>query len=557
MSASRVRPAEVVAEGWTWQHAGRDAPAVGDLTLRIEPGERVLVLGPSGAGKSTFLHALAGVLGDDDEAHEGGRLAVDGGQPRERRGRVGLMQQDPETQVILGRLGDDVAFGAENLAVPREEIWERVRAALDDVGLGHLPLDHPTASLSGGQKQRLALAGILAMRPGLILLDEPTANLDPAGVLEVRDAVVRTAAASGATLVVVEHRVAVWRDCVDRIVVLAPGSAGHAGGVLLDGAPDDVLAGARELLARAGVWVPGVVPAVRPRRNAPNLAGSPLNDAGSPLNDAGSRPYDAGSPPAGHLLLSAHRVGVSRERATRRRAPVPVLTGVDAEVRAGEALAVTGPNGAGKSTFALTLAGLLAPVEGRVEAAAALAGADPSAGLRAVGPVPHAWRAEDLVPRIGTVFQEPEHQFVTSTVRDELRFAPRQLGRGLGRVDELAERLRLVHLMDANPYTLSGGEKRRLSVATVLAASPRVLILDEPTFGQDATTWAELASFLTELLDEGTAVVSVTHDVEFTRALGGRRLALGSPAAPAIVDVGPVRSTSTDPQPTIPRGEAT
>ncbi|GAB4099601.1 ATP-binding cassette domain-containing protein [Sinomonas halotolerans] len=549
-----MRPAGVLAEGWAWQHPGRPAPAVADLSLTVEPGERVLLLGPSGAGKSTLLHALAGVLGDDDEAWESGRLTVDGGSPRDRRGRVGLMQQDPETQVILGRVGDDVAFGAENLAVPPGEIWGRVRAALADVGLGHLPLDHPTTALSGGQKQRLALAGILAMRPGLILLDEPTANLDPEGVLEVRDAVVRTAAETGATLIVVEHRVAVWKDCVDRIVVLAPGASGHAGGVLFDGAPEAVLSEAREALVGAGVWVPGWTPAVR--RPHP-VAGSPLSDAGSPLKHAGSPLRDPGSPlrdagsPAG-LLLSAHDVGASRTRGTRRRPAPPAVEGVHAQVSAGEALAITGPNGAGKSTFALTLAGLLPPLAGRVEASTAFAAADSARGLRAVVREPHRWRAEDLVTRIGTVFQEPEHQFVTSTVLDELRFAPRQLGRGLGRVDELAERLRLTHLAEANPYTLSGGEKRRLSVATVLAASPRVLILDEPTFGQDALTWAELAGFLVELLEAGTAVVSVTHDDEFARTLGGARLALGS----GNVGLSGVAGAGTRLNSTIPGGRA-
>ena len=174
------------------------------------------------------------------------------------------MQQDPETQVVLSRLGDDVAFGAENLAVPAAEIWPRVREALDDVGLGRLPLDHPTSALSGGQKQRLALAGILAMRPGLLLLDEPTANLDPAGVLEVRDAVGRCLDKTGATLVVVEHRVGVWKDLVDRIVVLQPGSATDSA-VLIDGPPDRVLAEARDMLIGAGVWVPGYVPATRMR----------------------------------------------------------------------------------------------------------------------------------------------------------------------------------------------------------------------------------------------------------------------------------------------------
>ncbi|WP_311213914.1 MULTISPECIES: ABC transporter ATP-binding protein [unclassified Arthrobacter] len=508
-NSSPVRPAAISAEGWAWRHAGRSTPAIHGLDLRIEPGERVLLLGPSGAGKSTLLHALAGVLGDEeDDSDESGSLLIDGVAPREQRGRAGLMQQDPETQVVLSRVGDDVAFGAENLAVPRDEIWSRVHEALDDVGLrtaagGGLALDHPTAALSGGQKQRLALAGILAMRPGLILLDEPTANLDPAGVLEVRDAVKRCLDKTGATLVVVEHRVSVWKDLVDRIVVLQPGSlAAGTGtgtakaGVLLDGPPDKVLSEARTMLMAAGVWVPGYVPATRERRSQPHTS---------------------------QLLLAAQDLAVSREKPRRKGfktfPPVPVQTGITAQVRAGQALTITGANGAGKSTFALTLAGLLAPVDGTVSAAVELS--------EGAGIDPFKWKADQLISRIGTVFQEPEHQFVTGKVLDELMFGPRHVGRGEERVDELLERLRLTHLVDANPYTLSGGEKRRLSVATVLAAHPKVLVLDEPTFGQDANTWAELASFLSELLDAGTAVVSVTHDQEFSAVLGGTELRLG------------------------------
>jgi energy-coupling factor transport system ATP-binding protein len=519
-----IRPAAITARGWGWRHAGRPRPAVSGLDLDIRPGERVLLLGPSGAGKSTLLHALAGVLGDSsagdaggadpaagssaEDADETGSLLIDGAPPRSRRGRAGLMQQDPETQVVLSRLGDDVAFGAENLSVPPAEIWPRVAEALDDVGLGRLPLDHPTSALSGGQKQRLALAGILAMRPGLILLDEPTANLDPAGVLEVRDAVGRCLDKTGATLVVVEHRVSVWKDLVDRIVVLQPGSAKDSA-VLIDGPPDQVLAQARDMLTAAGVWVPGYVPATRARGAQPatRVAGTA----------------------AGQLLLAAEDLAVSRERPRRsgfsggfrRIPPEPVQSGITAQVRAGEALTITGPNGSGKSTFALTLAGLLAPVSGRVSATL-----DLSAGA---GIDPYRWKAQQLIARIGTVFQEPEHQFVTGRVFDELMFGPRHLGRGEERVDELLERLRLTELVDANPYTLSGGEKRRLSVATVLAAHPQVLVLDEPTFGQDANTWAELASFLSELLDGGTAVVSVTHDAEFSEVLGGATLNLRAP----------------------------
>jgi len=530
-SSPGVRPAAVTARGWGWRHAGRTRPAVSGLDLDIQPGERVLLLGPSGAGKSTLLHALAGVLGDGasgasgdpgdpgdpgdaENTDETGSLLIDGAAPRAQRGRAGLVQQDPETQVVLSRLGDDVAFGAENLAVPAAEIWPRVREALDDVGLGQLPLDHPTAALSGGQKQRLALAGILAMRPGLLLLDEPTANLDPAGVLEVRDAVGRCLDKTGATLVVVEHRVGVWKDLVDRIVVLQPGSATDSA-VLIDGPPDRVLAEARDMLIGAGVWVPGYVPATRMRTPARG---------------------------AGQTLLTADALAVSRERPRRAGlrdgfrtiAPRPVQSGLSVRVRAGEALTITGQNGTGKSTLALTLAGLLRPVAGTVSATAELS--SPATGHSSgrssgrvrdgAGPDPYRWKAQQLIARIGTVFQEPEHQFVTGKVLDELMFGPRHLGYGEDRVDELLERLRLTELVDANPYTLSGGEKRRLSVATVLAAHPQVLVLDEPTFGQDANTWAELASFLSELLDAGTAVVSVTHDAEFSAVLGGAELRL-------------------------------
>jgi energy-coupling factor transporter ATP-binding protein EcfA2 len=472
---------QVRARGWGWRHAGRRAFAARYLDLELQPGERVLLLGASGAGKSTVLHGLAGLLGSHDEGEQEGELLLDGVHPAAARGRAGLVLQDPETQVVLARVGDEVAFAAENLAVPREEIWQRVGRALDDVGLD-LPLDHPTTALSGGQKQRLALASVLAMEPGLLLLDEPTANLDPDGVLEVRDAVVRVLERTGATLVVVEHRVAVWADVVDRVIVLDAD-----GGVLADGPPATVLGqeDTRARLASAGVWVPGRPPGV-----------------------GGSIP--AG--PGGGTLLSAEGLGVARTR----RGPVAV-DGLDLQVRSGGALSITGPNGAGKSTAALTLGGLLRPRAGHLSAAPALAGT--------AGSDPFRWRSAELVRRIGTVFQEPEHQFLTATVADELAFGPRQAGVvDPARIGSVAERLRLTHLLKANPFTLSGGEKRRLSVATMLATAPRVLILDEPTFGQDALTWAELVTLLRELVDDGVAVLSVTHDAEFIAALGGATL---------------------------------
>jgi energy-coupling factor transporter ATP-binding protein EcfA2 len=494
VATASVRPAAVDARGWGWRYASRRAWAASDVSVRIDPGERVLLLGASGAGKSTLLHALAGVLGGDDEGESLGGLTIDGVPAARARGRAGLVLQDPDSQAILARVGDDVAFGCENLGVPRAAIWPRVAEALDAVGLD-VPLDRSTSALSGGQKQRLALAGVLAMGPGLILLDEPTANLDPAGVTEVRDAVARSLDRTGATLVVVEHRLDVWLPLVDRVVVLGEG------GVIADGSSDIVLRGHGRELAAGGVWVPGFPPPAPP---------PPAASPGAPL-------------------LEARELAVARVRGTIAAGPV------DLDVRPGEVVGITGPNGAGKSTLGLTLAGLLAPAKGRVAASASLAGDAKRE--------PIAWSSRQLLTRVGTVLQDPEHQLLATTVRRELEVGPRALGLGEGeiaaRVDALLARLRLAALADANPYTLSGGEKRRLTVGAMLATRPRVMVLDEPTFGQDAATWAELVALIAELRDgrggAGTAdggpaaIVAVTHDAAVLRALHAREFTLGAP----------------------------
>jgi energy-coupling factor transport system ATP-binding protein len=426
----------------------------------------VLLLGASGAGKSTLLAALAGLLPEDSGEAEG-TVEIDGLDPRKARENVGILFQDPETQLVMARSGDDVAFGLENRGVPAEDIWPRVDDALRRVGFPYRK-DRPTAALSGGEQQRLALAGVLAPRPGLLLLDEPTANLDPVGAALVRDAVARACDAD-TTVILVEHRVAEALPLIDRVVVLDPG-----GGVRADGPPAAVFAAHGDRLAAEGVWVPG----------------HPL-----PARAAVSPPTD--------LLVRAEAVTVTH------RLPPATLT-----VRAGEAVAVTGPNGSGKSTLALALGGLLAPSSGRIRA------------FDRTKP-PHEWRAAALTQEIGSVFQNPEHQFVTPRVADELALGPRRLGRiAQPIVDELLERLRLTHVAGANPFTLSGGEARRLSVATALATAPRLLVLDEPTFGQDRRTWIELVDLLARLRDDGHGIVAVTHDAAFVTALADRALAL-------------------------------
>lgn len=536
------RGARIELNNFSWHHPGRPEPVISGLNLTINPGEKVLLLGTSGAGKSTLLHAIAGVLHDDDGESAGGTITINGQAPAEARGTAGMMQQDPESSIVMATVGNDVAFGPENLRVPREEIWGRVTEALTAVGLNHLPLDHPSSALSGGQKQRLGLAGILSMHPGAMILDEPTANLDPSGVQEVRDSILSAAEATGATLLVVEHRVSIWAPHMDRIIVLGTG-----GTITHDGAPDTVLSQARQELIDAGVWVPNYVP------RAPQTGDAVTGEAAGGDNERGE------------ALLRAENLSITRaqptpkQRRARRRtikrfgdtpAPVPVdlpvlRGGINLTLRAGEHLSVLGPNGAGKSTLALTLAGLLTAPDGTLTATDALRNHGGDHGgereNRAHWDVP-TWTPAQMLSRIGYVFQEPEYQFIRGTVREELELGPRRLAalnrvpldedKLAARTDDLAAHLRLNHLLDANPFTLSGGEKRRLSVASALATAPKILILDEPTFGQDARTWAELVDLIRELLANGTAVISITHDEDYTAALGGNHITLPALTTP-------------------------
>lgn len=499
----QVQPAAVEANGWGWRHATRKDFALRAVDFTIQPGERVLLLGASGAGKSTMMAGLAGVLGGDEEGEQEGSLTIDGVDAREARGRVGLVLQDPDSQIILERLGDDAAFGCENLDVPREEIWQRVRESLGLVGLGDLDLNRSTRHLSGGQRQRLALAGVLAMKPGLLLLDEPTANLDPEGVIEVHDAVKKVVEATGQTMVVVEHHIDVWLDLVDRVIVLGrPEPGSPAGAVIADGKPEEVFAAMGDVLASGGAWVPGrAIPDYRPGSKAANAVN--VNNV-----SAQSADVDSDTP-----VLSCRNLSFGRGSA--------LGSGINLDFYPGEVTALMGPNGAGKSTFALTLAGLLPPVDGQVLIAEKLA---PRADRRE----PIHWKSRELLGRIGMVFQEPEHQFAANFVRDEVAVGPKSMGKSQEEAyaiaDSMLERMNLTRFAQANPYTLSGGEKRRLSVASMLAAAPQVLVMDEPTFGQDFTTWTEMVKLIAAIRDQGSCVIMVTHDEALVNALGARRV---------------------------------
>lgn len=516
--------ARVCARGWGWRHAGRKNAALSGVDLDIAPGERVLVLGPSGSGKSTLMGGLAGLLGGAEEGEATGTLTVDGVAPAEARGRVGLLMQDPEAQVVLARVGDDVAFGMENLGVAREEIWPCVENSLEAVGLS-VPLDHSTTELSGGQKQRLALASILAMGPGLLLLDEPTANLDPSGVAEVRAAVEKVVERTGATVVVVEHRVDVWASLVDRVIVVADGA------IAADGPLDEVLAQQGEALRERGIWLPGddVAAEVGP---APEVAPASSGDAEESTESAGSA--ENGARTAAPIARVAD-LTIGYDKAA------PVRSGIDLTIERGVSTCIVGANGAGKSTFALTLAGLLPPLEGAVEV-------ETSDGMAGD---PHEWSSKQLLGRMSMVFQEPEYQFLASTVAEELAIGPRAAGMSdeeiAPLVDEHLEALGLTTLARANPMTLSGGEKRRLSVATALISAPELLILDEPTFGQDRGTWLGLVRLLRAALERGVTLVSITHDPAFVAAMGQCVIDLGQVGTRGVAPADPTDEAEAAP----------
>lgn len=507
-------PAQVVVHGFGFRYVGRTEWAVRDAELQVEPGERILLTGASGSGKSTLLAAMAGLLGPDS-GDARGSVRVDGRPAADTRDRVGILFQDPDSQLVMSRAGDDIAFGLENRGVPADDVWPRVRAALDAVGFGY-PLDRSTQALSGGEKQRLVLAGALVTEPGLLLLDEPTSQLDPDGARLVRDAVTRIVSGRDTTLILIDHDADPWLPIVDRVLEVVSGSTQGAPVPIgsTQGAPESNGSrgegGVRELGHGWRRAIP-VLPA-RPESPPPAAALSVPTPTRTGLSHSDQS--------ANEPVLRAERAGFAYPGATAVRA---ALAPTDVELTAGEVTAITGPNGSGKSTLGLLLAGLKAPTVGRIVASTQLAGA---LGSRP----PHRWRARDLVHRIGTVFQNPEHQFLTGRVRDELSLGPLRAGAGdraaHDRAEELLVRLGLTAYADANPFTLSGGQQRRLSVATALATRPAVLVLDEPTFGQDPVTWTELVGLLAEARDAGTALCLISHDARLVAGFADRELHL-------------------------------
>ena len=479
----------------SYTFAGRGQPSLGRISFTIEPGTSTLLVGPSGSGKSTLLRALAGLIPNHAAGLMRGSVRLFGTEtcgatPIELATRVGLVLQSPDDQIVSTKVAAEVAFGLENLAVPPAEIRERIDEALTRAGLAGLE-ETPTGHLSGGQKQRLALASVLAMRPRLLLFDEPLSQLDPCGAMELLDQLHRLRC-DGMAIVVAEHRLGETLPLAQRVLVLNQGRL--VADVMVP--EEQRLADA---LSAAGLALPelaqlasalGAGPIMSADRFVGRFAARgrlPLHSPGEESNirelpriplPSTARGLDGDKKFRLSSAESTVFIQVNHLEFHYRGVEEPALIDVSFELRLGERVALIGPNGCGKSTLLAVLAGLLRPSRGDLR-------------------FPHA----DGGVALGMVMQNPDLMLFGDTVRDELAFGPRQCWLDnqtiAMRVAEAAAQLDVVELLDEPPLALSQGQRLRTAVAAVLTTRPRVLLLDEPTTGQDQSQVARVLDAVT------------------------------------------------------------
>ncbi len=486
----RVSERAVYAQSWTVRYPDTPAAALDSLTLSIESGERVLLLGPSGSGKSTLVSCLVGLVPHSTYAEIDGELTVAGKSvwdfaPAELAASVGVVFQDPDSQLTMLTVQDEVAFGLENIGLDPALMNARITTALESVGLSEWRFER-VDRLSGGMKQRLVIAALLAMQPDILVLDEPTSNLDPAGVRSVVELLGKLCAERpGLTLILVEHRLDAVVSLVRRVVVLDA-----AGQLALDSPPEEAFGVHAGQLAALNVWLPSQAYA---RLAASRGELAEWSAPGRQMSAFKLSPESSGAPHR-RPVLQFEQVSFSYRPGQR------VLHDLSFAVHPGEVCAIVGANGCGKSTLAKLAVGLHRPDDGKV-----LFEGQPVADIP----------ARTVADRLGLVFQNPEHQFVTDCVLDEVRFkvqGPEEEVRAASL--EVLRALRLDEFINRNPFTLSHGQKRRLSAATMLVSPRELLVLDEPTFGQDPSALDELLRMLQTVADQGTAVVIITHDMD-------------------------------------------
>ena len=480
-------------------------PALNAISLNVAEGEFVLLCGASGSGKSTLLRLCLGLVPQFSGGALRGEVTVLGRDPTRLPPRVmaasgvALLVQNPLEGFVADRVGEEVAFGPENLDLPPAEVDRRVRAALADVGMGDLERRR-LRDLSAGQQQRVALAAALALEPQLLLLDEPTSNLDPHLAAEVLSLVSVLHRRTGITVILSEHRLDLAAPLASRVVALANGRC------LADGPPRCTLAD--PALRDAGIPVPPASrAAVRLALSPPvpltpgELAArlDPILRGHTSVTPVLAETGETEPPAAGGSASEPLRFeGVSFAFTSG----TPVVQRVGFVVRAGEVVALMGPSGAGKSTLARLALGLLKPAVGSVTLCGVNTRSAPVSALANLG---------------GLVLQNPLHQLLAARVDEELLLGLRHLppAERATRVTQALEALEIGDLRHRHPLALSEGQRRRVALAAVLVRRPRVLVLDEPTLGQDERGRSALAAVIGRAARAGTAVLAISHDPEF------------------------------------------
>ncbi|MBD3181779.1 ATP-binding cassette domain-containing protein [Candidatus Poribacteria bacterium] len=477
----------------SFTYSNDDKKALDDVNFKLNKGEMVVIMGKSGAGKSTFCRCLNGVIPKFQKGDFSGKITVLGEPTKDKRiyeiaRNVGLVFQDFEPQLFSTSVELEVAFGPENLSLPREEISKRIKYALHTTGLEGFENRQPY-NLSGGEKQRLAIASILSIRPKILVLDEPTTDLDPQGRYDIITSLKKLRTES-VSLILVEQDA---EDVIaaDRIVIM------DAGEIVTSGEPVYILTDIK-LLEKHGIRPPQIARIFENEDHIPLTAEEAFDKISVSIDEEKYKGLEKNDEKRkndyGSLVIQINDLRHSYPQVG------DVLKGVDLEIREGEFVAIIGQNGSGKTTLAKHFNGLLRPSAGMIK----IYGKDAS-----------KMKVSDLGRITGYVFQNPDHQIFASTVKEELAFGPENYGLSRDEIDlNIKEALEAVHLEgyeDVDPFSLTKGERQRVAVASILSCKPEILVLDEPTTGLDYLQQKSMMELLSNLNEAGHTIVIITH----------------------------------------------
>jgi len=507
---------------FSWKYLGSENWALKDVNLQIKKGEYIGVIGPSGAGKTTLALCMNGLIPQRIAGVLKGEVKVLGKSVTktdiyELSKHVGLVFQDPETQFVSMRVRNEIAFGMENHGLPRAVMEERLQQVAEKLKISNI-LDKNPTELSGGQKQRVAIASILVMNPDIFIFDEPVSDLDPLGKEEVYQAIAKVREESDATMVVIDHEIEELLKSADRIILM------NEGRILLDLPPNEFVEYA-DTIEAVGETIPAISKLFYQMKKSGRWHSKipiTVEEAITLINDDLKKEFAA-------LIRRNEKIYGYGEKLGEEIISVKNLThvypdgtvaisDVNLSVRRGEFLAIIGSNGSGKTTLAKHLNGLLKPTKGTLKVC----------GIDIPGP-----RVGELSKHVGYVFQNPDHQLFCNTVMDELMFSPLKMGIPREAAEKEAAKvmnwLGLTPWRDEQPFFLGKGQRRCLAVGAVLTVKPEVLVVDEPTTGQDWRGSVEMMNLLTQLNKElGITVLIITHNMRLVAEYCERVIAMSA-----------------------------